>query len=403
MGADDQPERAIGTVQDVTEARELEERLRQSQKLEALGRLAGGVAHDFNNLLTVITGYGQGLATNLRGEAQEAASEVCLAAERASALTRQLLAFGSRQFVQPRILDLNDVVRELDGILSRLIGTDVECELLLDPSLGRVMADPGQIEQVVLNLSLNARDAMPQGGKLRIRTAEVDSLPESAGNALDSASSGYVCLSISDDGCGMDAKTRARMFEPFFTTRGGDGGTGLGLSTVYGIVKQSNGEIRVWSSPGRGTTVGVYFPRVSGSGEVAASGSSPPVREQRGTERVLLVEDEEPVRRMIRKALEGLGYRVFEASDGAEALAVARENGGDIDLVVTDVVMPRMGGVELAEKLREEWPEIRLLFTSGYAHRASWTGAVLPEWGVLLEKPFGPREVASKVREVLDA
>ena len=250
LGADGEPKRAIGTVQDVTEARELEEKLRQSQKLEALGQLAGGVAHDFNNLLTVISGYGGDLVAELRGEAQEAAKEVSTAAQRASALTRQLLAFSRRQFLQPRILDLNGVVRELEGMLRRLIGEDVECELSLDPSLGAVMADAGQMQQVVVNLALNARDAMPQGGHLTIRTCEVDSSAESTGNQLDSDPVRYVCLSVSDDGCGMDAETRARIFEPFFTTKGAGSGTGLGLSTVYGIVKQSDGEIQVWSCPG---------------------------------------------------------------------------------------------------------------------------------------------------------
>jgi signal transduction histidine kinase len=426
-GADGKPERAAGTVQDITEARELEQQLRQSQKLETVGQLAGGVAHDFNNLLTVITGYGASLAENLEGEAREAAREICLAAERASALTRQLLAFSRRQVLEPRILDLNGVVRELDGMLRRLIGEEVSCELLLDPSLGRVMADPGQMQQVVLNLVLNARDAMPQGGKLTIRTHEVDcsgdachllrhpggkltlqtyevdSPPEGTGIALGSDPVGCVCLSVTDDGCGMDPETQARIFEPFFTTKGAGGGTGLGLSTVYGIVKQSDGGIRVESSPGRGTTVELYLPRVDGSEERAPVESSAPETEHRGSERILLVEDQESVRRMTRKALESRGYRVLEAREGAEALAIARGSPGDLDLVVTDVVMPRMGGIELAMQLREEWPNMRVLFVSGHPRHASWTETALPAGAAFLEKPFGPREIAKKVRETLDA
>jgi signal transduction histidine kinase/CheY-like chemotaxis protein len=402
-GADGEPERLLGTVQDITEARELEHQLRQSQKLEAVGQLAGGVAHDFNNLLTVITGYGENLLADLEGEAQEAAKEVCLAAERASALTRQLLAFSRRQFLQPRILDLNGVVRELEGMLRRVIGEDVECELSLDSSLGRVMADAGQIQQIVLNLSLNARDAMPQGGRLTIQTYEVDSFPDYAGVARGSDPVRYVCLSVSDEGCGMDAETRARIFEPFFTTKGAGSGTGLGLSTVYGIVKQSDGEIRVRSSLGLGTTVEVYLPRIDESEEPAATGSFGPEAEHRGSETILVVEDEELVRGMIRTALERSGYRVLEAREGSEALATARRHEGDLDLVLTDVVMPRMGGIELAERLREEWPRIRVLFMSGYAHRAGWTGGTLPAGAWFLEKPFGPREVAKQVRETLDA
>jgi signal transduction histidine kinase/CheY-like chemotaxis protein len=401
-GEDGEPERLVGTIQDITDARELEHQLRQSQKLEAVGQLAGGVAHDFNNLLTVITGYGESLLTDLEGEPQQAAKEVCLAAERASALTRQLLAFSRRQFLQPRILDLNSVVRELEGMLRRVIGEDVECELALDPSLGRVMADAGQIQQIVLNLSLNARDAMPQGGNLRIQTCEVDSFPEYAGVALGSNPVRYVCLSVSDDGCGMDADTRARIFEPFFTTKNPGSGTGLGLSTVYGIVKQSDGEIRVRSAPGLGTTVEIYLPRVEESVERVAAGASGPEAEHRGFETILVVEDEELVRGMIRKALESSGYRILEAREGADALAVARRHEGDLDLVLTDVVMPRMGGVELAERLREEWPRIGVLYMSGYADRDGRSGAALPAGASLLEKPFGPREVARKVREALD-
>jgi CheY-like chemotaxis protein len=368
-----------------------------------VGQLAGGVAHDFNNLLTVITGYGESLLADLEGEAQEAAKEVCLAAERASSLTRQLLAFSRRQFLQPRTLDLNGVVRELEGMLRRVIGEDVECELSLDSSLGSVMADAGQIQQIVLNLAVNARDAMPQGGSLKVETYEVDSFPEYAGVAFGSDPVRYVCLSVSDDGCGMDPETRARIFEPFFTTKDAGRGTGLGLSTVYGIVKQSDGEIRVRSSLGHGTTVEIYLPRVEGPEELAAISSAGMDAQQRGFETILLVEDEELVRRMIRRVLERYGYRILEAREGAEALAMAQQHQGDLDLVLTDVVMPRMGGIELAVRLREERPEIRVVLMSGYAHRAGWTAADLPAGAGFLEKPFGPGEVTRRVREALDA
>jgi len=401
-GADGEPERFLGTIQDITEARELEDQLRQAQKLEAVGRLAGGVAHDFNNLLTVITGYGESLLADLEGEPQLAAKEVCLAAERASALTGQLLAFSRRQLLQPRVLDLNGVVRELEGMLRRLVGDAVECQLSLDPSLGRVMADAGQIERIVLNLSLNARDAMPHGGRLTIQTCELDSLPDRVGAAVGSDPVRYVRLSVSDDGCGMDPETRARIFEPFFTTKDAGRGTGLGLSTVYGIVKQSDGEIRVRSAPGRGTTVEVYLPRVEGLEEPAPPGSYEPGAEHMGDETILVVEDEEPVRRMTCRALERSGYRILEAGDGAEALALARRHQDSLDLVLTDLVMPEMGGVALVERLREERPGIRVLFMSGYAHHPDWEAAALPADAALLEKAFGPRELTRKVRQTLD-
>ena len=265
------------------------------------------------------------------------------------------------------------------------------------------MADAGQMQQVVLNLALNARDAMSRGGRLRIQTHEVDSSPEAIDIELGFDPVRHVCLSVSDDGCGMDAETRAQIFEPFFTTKAAGSGTGLGLSTVYGIVKQSDGEIRVRSAPGRGTTVTIYLPRVEGLEAPGDVGPSQPEAEHRGFETILLAEDEGPVRRMLRKALERCGYQVLEAREGAEALAIARENQGSLDLVLTDLVMPRMGGVELAERLREEWPKIRVLFMSGYAHRASLIGAALPAGAVLLEKPFEQGEVTRAVRETLDA
>jgi signal transduction histidine kinase len=400
---DGRPKRLHGTVQDVTEARELEQQLRQSQKLEAVGQLAGGVAHDFNNLLTVITGYGEGLLAELGGEPREAVREICLAAERAAALTRQLLAFGRQELVQPRVLDLNAVVLEFEGMLRRLVGENVRCQLSLDSSLGPVTADAGQLQQILLNLSLNARDAMPEGGNLVVRTHEIDAPAERAAGVAGSGPARYVCLSVSDDGCGMDAETQARIFEPFFTTKDPGKGTGLGLFTVYGIVKQSDGQIRVQSSPGRGTLVEVLLPRAADLGEPAASGPSLPEVEQRGSETILLVEDDAAVRRLIREALGSCGYRILEAGDGAEALAIAARHPEDLDLVVADVVMPRIGGVALVERLRKVRPKLRALLISGYAHRVGETEEALGAGTALLEKPFGPGEVTRRVREVLDA
>jgi signal transduction histidine kinase len=335
-------------------------------------------------------------------EGVDAAVDAWDAEQEPSALTRQLLAFSRRQFLQPRVLDLNEVVRELEGMLGRLIGADVECELSLDPSLGRVMADAGQIQRIVLNLSLNARDAMPHGGRLTIQTGEVDSLPDRAGAAVGSDPVRYVRLSVSDDGCGMDPETRARIFEPFFTTKDAGRGTGLGLSTVYGIVKQSDGEIRVRSAPGRGTTVEVYLPRIDQWEEPAAASSDEAGAGHPGVETILVVEDEEPVRRMTCSALERSGYQILEAGDGAEALAIARGHRDSRDLILTDLVMPEMGGVALVERLREERPGIRVLFMSGYAHHPDWEAAALPADAALLEKPFGPRELTRKVRQTLD-
>jgi CheY-like chemotaxis protein len=287
-------------------------------------------------------------------------------------------------------------------MLRRLAGEGVECELSLDPSLGRVLADAGQIQRILLNLSLNARDAMPEGGRLTIGTREVDSLPDAVEIAAGPAPVRQICLSVADDGCGMDAETRARIFEPFFTTKGAGGGTGLGLSTVYGIVKQSEGEIRVGSAPGRGTKVEIYLPRVDGQEEPGTAGAEEPEAEHPGVETILVVEDEEAVRRMTCRALARSGYTILEAADGPEALAIAGRHQGSLDLVLTDLIMPELGGAALAERLQKERPGIRVLFMSGYAHSGDWEASGVPAGAALLEKPFGPREVTRKVRQTLD-
>jgi len=394
----------ITIMADFTERKRLEEQLVQAQKMEAVGRLAGGVAHDFNNLLTVISGYGHMLANGLRpgDPLRGCAEEVLKAAERAAALTNQLLAFSRRQSIQPRVVDLNALVANMERMLSRVIGEDIELETVLRPDIGPVRVDPGRIEQVIMNLAANARDAMPHGGKLFIETANVE-----LSQASDSSQSGlhtslYVMLAISDTGHGMDAETKSRLFEPFFTTKEKGKGTGLGLPTVYGIVKQHEGEIWVYSEPGKGSTFKIYLPRA----DHAASDGEPASRRARlyrGSETILLVEDEEGVRRLVREVLGLRGYRVLEASSGPQAIEIAGQYHGPIHLLLTDVVMPHMSGGEVAKELRSMRPKIRVLFLSGYTDRVVVDHGVVPVGADFLEKPFTPDVLARKVRAVLDA
>jgi len=378
--------------------------MRQSQKMEAIGRLAGGIAHDFNNLLTVITGYGDRISDRLghdhplRGDAQEIKD----AAERAAALTHQLLAFSRKQVLQPKVFYLDFVVANLDKMLRRLIGEDIELITLLKPELGKVKADPGQIEQVIINLAINARDAMPNGGKLTIETANVE-LDESDGDGSVSIVPGrYVMLAVSDTGIGMDQETQSHLFEPFFTTKLAGKGTGLGLSTVYGIVKQSGGYIFVHSELGHGATFKIYLPRVEEKAEALAPvvPSGEPVK---GWETVLLVEDERRVRTIAAGILEANGYTVLEAGNGEEAIELSQNFSGQIHLLVTDVVMPRMSGQELAEHLMAVRPTMKVLFISGYADRALGKEGILRPGAAFLQKPFASATLARKVREVLDA
>jgi len=392
-------------MENITETRTLELQLRQAQKMEAIGRLAGGIAHDFNNLLMVISGYSEllldrlGADPRLRGPAQEISS----ATQRATSLTRQLLAFSRKQMLAPKVLDLNEVVTENLKMLTRMIGEDIDLVMVPAPALGAVRADPGQIDQVIMNLAVNARDAMPQGGKLTIETANV-SLDEDFARAHAPLSPGeYVMLSISDTGVGMDSETQSRIFEPFFTTKGAKG-TGLGLSTVYGIVKQSGGYIFVESQPERGTALRVYFPRVDGQEDAAnardALGLS---RADRGQETILLVEDENNLRRLARQYLETHGYRILEAADGAAALQIANGHKGAIDLLLTDVIMPGMNGRELADRITAQRPDIRLLYMSGYTEDAIGHNGTLDTGINLLQKPFSLPTLKDKVREVLDS
>ncbi len=393
----------LGLAEDVTERRLLEAQLRQAQKMEAVGRLAGGIAHDFNNLLTVVLGHSDLLLKRAGGDPSlgRGVEEIKKASERAASLTRQLLAFGRRQVLQPKVLDLAAVVANVQSMLHRLIGEDVALVTVASPGLGRVRADPGQIDQVLVNLAVNARDAMPLGGTLTIETSNADLDAEYVERHLAIGPGRYVLLAVSDTGCGMDTETQSRIFEPFFTTKPEGRGTGLGLSTVYGIVKQSDGYIWVYSEPGRGTTFKIYLPRVDQEATAVEPGEAT-VEAPRGTETVLLVEDQEMVRDMVREALEMSGYAVLAASGGADALALAAGHRGPIHLLVTDVVMPGMSGRELAERLSTVRPTLRVLFMSGYTDDAISRHGILEEGVTFLQKPFTPDALSRKVRELLD-
>jgi signal transduction histidine kinase/DNA-binding response OmpR family regulator len=392
---------AVVVMHDITERNRLEQQLRHSQKMEAVGRLAGGVAHDFNNLVTIINGYSEVLQYEMgpSGSAEELLGEIRKAGDRAAGLTRQLLAFSRQQVTAPRVLDLNAVVADVSKMLERIIGEDVTLTHEAAADLGPVRADPGQVEQVLLNLAVNARDAMPQGGRLVIRTANVE--PAAGDARLPELRRGrYVLLSVSDTGCGMDAATKARAFEPFFTTKETGKGTGLGLATVYGIVKQSGGHVEVFSEPGRGTTFTVYLPRVDPA--PPASAEPTPGRSPFGTETLLLAEDEEAVRTLAGCVLRMSGYTVLEAADGAEALRVAGRHAGPIHLLVTDVVMPGMGGRALADRLTAARPETRVLYLSGYTADEVVRHGVREAEVAFLQKPFKVDALILKVREALD-
>ena len=390
-------------VHDVTERVALEERLRQSQKMEAVGRLAGGVAHDFNNLLTVILGYTQIMADGLPAGSRLADStgQIKSAAERAAGITRQLLAFSRKQVLSPRIINLNDTMMNLDSLLRRLIGEDIEVLTVPENDLGSVKADPGQIEQVIMNLALNARDAMPNGGKLTLETANAQLDASYASEHQPITPGRYVMLAVSDTGEGMSPEVQARIFEPFFTTKEVGKGTGLGLSTVYGIVKQSGGYIWVYSEPDRGTTFKIYFPCVDQAAELLASDKRPN-NAMRGSETVLLVEDDSQLRQLSSSVLTHCGYRVLVACGPDEGLAIAKANHKDIRLLVTDVVMPGMNGRQLAEKILQVSPNMKVLYISGYTNNAIVHYGVLDKGLWFLPKPFTLSALVSKVREVLD-
>lgn len=395
--------RIWGTQRDITEHRALEEQLRQAQKMEAVGRLAGGVAHDFNNLLMVIGGYGELLRdeTPAHPVITKHVDAILKAADRAGALTRQLLAFGRKQVLKPKVLDVNAVVQETGKLLLRLIGEHIELSLALDPQTGLVKADPGQLEQVLMNLAINARDAMPDGGKLRIETGNVQLGEDFANQHPAVAPGNYVMLSVADTGTGMDEKTRAQVFEPFFTTKERGQGTGLGLATVYGIVRQSGGYVWAQSTLGSGSTFRVYLPRVlDATAELESTGEAEPFA--RGAETILVAEDELDVRALACTFLRSQGYTVLEGLDPQHALRLAQENLGQLRLLVTDVVMPGMRGTELAERVVQLSPFVGVLYISGYTDQAIDSEGILDKGANLLTKPFSRDALLQRVRQVLD-
>ena len=391
-------------AEDVTEKRVLERQLRMAQKMEAIGRLSGGIAHDFNNLLGVIIGYSRVLRKALANNAAlcEHAVEIEKAGQRAASLTKQLLAFSRQQVLTPAVLNLNTLASDMEKMLPRLLGEDVEVSLTLDPDLGNVKADQSQIEQVIMNLAVNARDAMPMGGKLKIQTANMELDQAYTWNHPGSKVGSYVMLAVTDTGTGMDAGTLTHIFEPFFTTKERGKGTGLGLATVYGVVKQSNGYIWVDSAPGKGASFQIYLPRHVGE---------PAVDEQKvdlgeklgGSESILLVEDAEPLRKLAQTFLAAAGFRVLSAASGEDALEVAARHGGTFDLLLTDVVMPGMNGRVLAEQLLPRQPGMKVLYMSGYTDSfIAGHGVLDPGGAQLLHKPFTEEVLIRKVREVLD-
>jgi PAS domain S-box-containing protein len=403
-GADGDPVGMLGVARDIAERKRLESQLRKAQELEAIGRLSGGVAHDFNNILTAITGYSSILLRTLdrddpkRGDVDE----IKQAADRAAALTQQLLAFSRKQVMQPQVLDLNSIVANTEKMLQRLIGEDIELATILDPNLGRVKADPGRIEQVIMNLAVNARDAMPQGGKLTIESTNAVLDDAYALRHVDVKPGRYAMLAVSDSGFGMDEETQSHLFEPFFTTKEDGKGTGLGLPTVYGIVKQSNGHIWVYSELGRGTTFKIYLPRTDEAAE--------PIRREptddeptRGSETILLVEDEAVVRGLATRTLTESGYHVLQAANGEEATRACLRRGGPIQLLLTDVVLPGgMSGRDIADRVATLSPETKVLYMSGYTDDSIVHHGVMEPGIAFIGKPFTPTALLHKVRQVLD-
>ena len=409
LDATDLSKGVIVTALDITERKRAEEalhrseeQLRQSQKMEAIGRLAGGVAHDFNNILTGISGYSEMLLLNLPNEdlLRQDVVQIQQATERAATLTRQLLAFSRKQVIQPERLNLNEVMANMDTMLRRILSEDIDLQTFLGPDLGMVNADPGQMEQVILNLVVNARDAMPQGGKLTLETANVELDEDCVRKHAQAKPGPYVLLAVSDTGVGLTSETQEHIFEPFFTTKKQGKGTGLGLSMVYGIVEHAGGFIGVYSEPGHGTTLKIYLPRLDKSAEAAQS-TRPSTSAEPGWETILLVEDEELVRKVLRRMLALNGYTVLEAAIGLEALRINQEHQAPIHLLLTDVVMPGMSGPKLAEALVPLRPEMKVLYMSGHTENAIVHHGVLEPGIAFIQKPFRHSALLQKVREVL--
>ncbi len=395
-------EKLVIVNRDVTERRELQQQLVLSQRLEAVGKLSGGIAHDFNNLLGVIIGYSEALEQSIpAGDAlREPVDEIRKAGERAAALTQQLLAFSRKQVLEPKVLDLNAIILDMEKMLRRLIGEDISLNIHAHPGLGNVKADRGQLEQVVLNLAVNARDAMPRGGELRIETTSGELTEKDVRRYRYVVPGRYIILSVSDTGVGMDAETQSHIFEPFFTTKEKGKGTGLGLATVYGIVKQSGGYIWLESEPGKGTTFRVFLPLASGAAEEIVA-EKPPVQRSDGLRAILLVEDEHSLRKLTRTMLDKAGYRVLEAADASEAMKIAADASLNIDLLLTDVIMPGMSGGDLANTLSPKRPRMRILFMSGYTDGAIEAKGNLKPGLVILRKPFARETLLRATEEAL--
>jgi len=392
----------VVNYRDITDRHQLEDQLHQAEKMKAVGQLAGGVAHDFNNLLTIINGYCDLLAIeDLPEDISASIEQIHKAGERAARLTSQLLTFSRKQLIKPEIVDLNALIKDHNKMLRRLLGEDIVISILPGPESGLINIDPGQMEQIIMNISINARDAMPFGGRLTIETSNIDFDDSIINSQAEMQPGPYTMLAISDNGVGMEESIRSRIFEPFFTTKGRGKGTGLGMSTVYGIVKQNNGFIYVYSEPGKGTTFKVYFPRVEKDGKKVKS-SIADLTDLHGTETILLAEDEAGVRNITRSILSQSGYNVIIAENGIEAMQRFEEYSGDINMLLTDVIMPLMSGRELAEKMRSKQPDLKILFISGYTDDVIAQHGVLDDDVEFIQKPYSPTALAKKVKEVLN-
>jgi len=394
---------ALCIIDDLSDRKKLEEQLIVSQKMEAVGRLAGGIAHDFNNMLTVILGYSEFLLDFLKEDdfLRSQVEEIKMAGERASSLTHQLLVFSRKQVVQPKKINLNQIIKKMYGMIQRLIGEDIKLIIDLEPEMGQIRADPGQIEQVIMNLVVNARDAMPKGGRLTIETGSIFLDEEYAEQHIDLQTGLYAMMVMTDNGTGMDEETMSHIFEPFFTTKSGDKGTGLGLATVYGIVKQSGGHIWVYSELGQGSTFKIYFPLVDG--ETKSKTSAREGKETlKGSETILLVEDEEVVRDMVYQTLVYYGYKVLEGKAPEEVMNILSNYREPIHLLITDVVLPQIRGHELARHVSVICPQIKVLYISGYTEKVILQNEINEHKGSYLQKPFTPRMLIKKIRELLD-